>query len=130
MVIDCVSDFIGFALCTGIEPPNDALKLRELTHHFRSEVALGKFGGAVGLCDMCLKHAEIKPLLGEPAGNCADALDLVPVAAEAGFVGNALELREIVGEPTFLIRFPKETGVREAGAEHPLVAGADDSLGI
>src|SRR5258708_27681850 len=115
-----------FALGSRVESPDDTLKLGELSHHFGGEVALGKFGGAVGFRDMGVEHAEVEPLLGEPAGDGADALDLVTVTAEARFVGDAFELRQIVGEPTFLIRLPEKLRVREACAEDALVAGADE----
>src|SRR5258708_728568 len=74
--------------------------------------------------------AEIKPLLAEPAGDITDALDFVAIAAEAGLVGDALQLGKIVGEPTFLVRLPKEAGVGKTRAENPLVPRPDNSLGV
>jgi hypothetical protein len=77
-----------------------------------------------------LEHAEIEPLFCKPAGDGADAFDFVAIAAEAGFVGNTLELREIVGEPTLLIGLPEELGVGETCAENALVPGTDDALRV
>ena len=79
---------------------------------------------------MRLVYAQIEPLLGKPAGKVADALHLVPIAAKTGLIGNTLELRQIVGEPTFLVGLPKEPCVGKAGTEHALVPGADNALGV
>src|SRR5881392_3358356 len=84
----------------------------------------------VGLRNVSLMNAEIEPLLGEPAGNVPDALDLVTIAAQAGLVGNALELGQIVGEPTFLVGLPKEAGIGEARAKHPFVACPNNPLAV
>ena len=48
---------------------------------------------------------------------CADALDLVGVAAEARLVGDLGELGKIVGEPTFLVGRPRRTGRRRIARE-------------
>src|SRR6266481_36496 len=76
------------------------------------------------------EHAEIEPLLGEPAADGAQALDLVPIAAEARLVGHPLQLWQIVGEPTFLICLPEELCVGEARSKNAFVAGADHSLRV
>src|SRR6266852_3984640 len=76
------------------------------------------------------EHAEIEPLLGEPAGDGAHTLNLVPIASEARLVGHPLQLWQIVGEPTFLIRLPEELRVGEARSKNAFVAGADQSLRV
>src|SRR4029077_15310983 len=75
-------------------------------------------------------HAKVEPLLGQPPGDGANAFGFIAVAAEAGFVGNALKLRQIVGEPTFLVGGPEKLSVGKARAEDTLVPGADDAPGI
>src|SRR5207244_12723342 len=79
---------------------------------------------------MCLVHAEIKPLLGKPPGDTANALHLIAVAPQARLVSNPLQLREIVGEPTFLVGLPKEPGVGKARPEDALVSFTDDARRI
>ena len=130
MIVNGVGHFVRFALSAGVKAADDSLQLREFAHHFGGEVALGELGGAVSFRDVGLGHAEVEPLLGEPAGGGADALDLVAVAAQAGFVRNALKFREIVGEPTFLVRLPEELRVGKTRAEHALVPRTDQSLGV
>jgi len=51
---------------------------------------------------MGLDHAEVEPLLGEPASDGAHALDLGVVAPEAGFIGDLIELWKNVREADFL----------------------------
>src|SRR6266700_3848536 len=111
MVIDGIGDLVRLALRTRVKAADDALEFREFANHFGREIALRQLGGTVGFRDMRLVHPEVEPLLGKPARDIPDALHFVPVAAQAGFVRNALELREIVGEPTFLVGLPKEPGV-------------------
>ncbi len=79
---------------------------------------------------MRLHESAVEPLLGEPAGNRANAFDLVAITSQPGFVGDAFELRQIVGEPTFLIRLPKKLSVRQSRPQNPFVSGAHQSLGI
>jgi len=87
VIVDGVCDFVRFALSARVQTAHDTLKLGELANHFGSEVALGEFGGAVSFRDVGVEHAEVKPLLGEPAGDGADAFDLVAIAPEPRFVG-------------------------------------------
>src|SRR6266436_3098353 len=130
VVVDGVGNFHGLALGPCVEATNDSLQLGEFAHHLGGEVALGELGGAVRLGDVSLQHAKVEPLLGQPAGDGADAFDFVAVAAEAGFIGDALEFRQIVGEPTLLVGGPEELRVGKARAEDTLVSGADDAFGI
>ncbi len=130
MIVDSVGDFVRFALGARVQTADDTLKLGELANHFGGQVTLGEFSGAVGLRNVGVEHAEVEPLLGEPAGNGPDAFDLVAITAETRFVGDAFELRQIVGEPTFLIRLPEKLCVGEARAKDTFVAGADESLGV
>src|SRR6266849_1071816 len=130
VVVDGVGNFHGLALGSRVEAANDSLQLRKFADHLGGEVALGKFGGAVRFSDVGLEHAKVEPLLGRPAGDGANALDFVAVAAEARFIGNALELRQIVGEPTLLVGGPEELRVGKARAEDTLVSRADDAFGI
>src|SRR6266576_3576354 len=122
MVIDGIGDLVRLALRTRVKAADDALEFREFANHFGREIALRQLGGTVGFRDMRLVHPEVEPLLGKPARDILDALHFVPVAAQAGFVRNALELREIVGEPTFLVGLPKEPGVGKARPEDALVS--------
>ncbi len=130
MVIDSVGDFVRFTLRARVQTSDDSLQLGELANHFRGQIAFGEFGGAIGLRNVRQEHAEVKPLLGEPAGDGAHTLDLVPIAAEARLVGHPLQLWQIVGEPTFLIRLPEELRVGEARSKNAFVAGADQSLRV
>src|SRR4029077_7558054 len=84
----------------------------------------------IGLRNVSLNQAKIEPLFRQPAREGADALDLVAVTTEARFVGNAFEFREVVGEPTFLVRLPKKLRVGEACLEDPLVSGTNETLGV
>src|SRR5690242_15449884 len=79
---------------------------------------------------MGLMYSQVEPLLGQPARDVANTLHFVTVAAQARFVGNPVEFREIVGEPTFLIGFPEELGVGKAGAKDTFVSGANDAFGV
>ena len=51
MIVDRVSDVVGFPLSAGVEATYDALELSELASHFGGEIALGEFGGAIGVGD-------------------------------------------------------------------------------
>src|SRR4029077_8647083 len=79
---------------------------------------------------MGLSHAEVVPLLAKPACQRAYALNLVAVTAEAGVVGDSLELGQIVGEPTFLVGLPKKLRISEASLKHSFMTCAYQSLGI
>src|SRR6202011_1557762 len=82
MIVDGVGDFVGFALGARVQAADDALKLSELANHFRGKVAFGEFSGPVGLRNVRLVHAQVEPLLGEPARDGADAFDLVAITAQ------------------------------------------------
>ena len=77
-----------------------------------------------------MEHAQVEPLLGEPASEAADAFDFVAITAEPRFVGDPFQLGQIVGQPTFLIRLPEKLGVGEARTKDALVAGADQPFGV
>ena len=113
VIVNSVGDFIGFALGTSVQTADDSLKLGEL-----------------GFRDMRVEHAQVEPLLGEPASEAADAFDFVAIAAEPRFVGDPFQLGQIVGQPTFLIRLPEKLGVGEARTKDALVAGADQPFGV
>ncbi len=130
MIVNRIGYHFRFALRAGVETANDALQLGEFANHFRGEIALGKFRGAVRIGDVRLHHAEVVPLLGEPAGNGAHAFDLGVVAAEARFVGDLVELGKDVRQPNFLIGLPEEARIGKARAQDAFVPGADQSLGI
>ncbi len=130
MIVDSVGDIVRFTLCACVKPAYDSLQLGELADHFGGKVALSQFRSAVGIGDMRLHHAEIEPLLHQPARDGADALDLVAIAAEAGFVSDLFELGEIVGEPTFLVGGPEELRVGEPRAQHAFMPGTHQAFGI
>ena len=79
---------------------------------------------------MGLRDAAIEPPLREPTGYGANALDLVQVAAQTGFVGDLIEFVQIVGQPTFLVCVPEKLRVRKTRAEDALVPRANDAAGI
>ena len=130
MIVDGVGDIGGFALRAGVEAADDALQFGEFADHFGGEIAFGEFGGAIGVGDVGFCGVQAGPMLDEPAGDVANALDFVGVAAEAGLVGDLGELGQIVGEPTFLIGCPEKLCVGEAGAENAFVTGGDEALGV
>ena len=130
MIVDSVSDFVGFALGACVQPPNNALKLGELPHHFGRQITLGEFRSPIGLRDVSKDHTQIEPVLREPPANGADTFHLVAVTAEPRFVCNAFQFRQIVGEPTFLVCLPKELRVGKSRAKNTLVSGTDQALGI
>ena len=94
-------NFFGFALGVGVEATDDSLELGELFDHVGDEVAFGEFGGAVGASDVCMRNSAGEPLLREPPRDGAHAFDFIAVTSEARFVGNGVELRQVVGEPIF-----------------------------
>ena len=130
MIVDRVGYHFRFALRAGVETANDALQFGEFANHFRGEIALGKFRGAVRIGHVRLHHAEVVPLLGEPAGNGAHAFDLGVIAAEARFVGDFVELGKDVRQPNFLVGLPEEARIGKARAQDAFVPGADQSLRI
>ena len=130
MVIDGIGNFVRLALRPRIKPADNALELRKLANHLCGEIALGKFRRAVRFSHMRLVHAEIEPLLRQPARDIAHTFHFIAIAAQAGFVGNALQLGKIVGEPTFLVGLPEEARVGEPGSQDPLVPCADKALGV
>src|ERR1700737_1958667 len=75
-------------------------------------------------------NSGVEPLLGDPARHRAHAFYLVGVTAETRFVGDRSQLREVVGETTFLIRLPEKAGVGESRVQNALVPRTDQSLGI
>ena len=102
----------------------------KFANHFRSEVAFGEFRGAIRFCHMSLYHAEIEPLLGKPARDGAYALNLVAITSEPRLVRDALEFRQIVGEPTFLIGLPEKLCVGKPRPQYSFMPGAHQPLGI
>src|SRR5438105_7061857 len=111
MIIDRIGNLIRLTLSARIQTADDPLEFRELAIHFRGEITLRQLGRAVRLGDAGLMHAQVKPLFREPASAIPDAFHLVPVAAKAGLVGDALQFGKIVGEPTFLVGLPEEAGI-------------------
>ena len=130
MIVDRVGNHFRFALRAGIETANDALQFGEFANHFRGEIALGKFRGAIRIGHVRLHHAEVVPLLGEPAGDGAHAFDLGVVAAKARFVGDLVELGKDVRQAHLLVGLPEEARIGEARAQDAFVPGTDQSLGI
>src|SRR5260370_31566487 len=68
------------------------------------------------------ENAAVEPLLRQPARDGANTLDFVAVATQTRLITYAFEFRQIVGEPTFLIRLPEELCVCKTRAQHPLMA--------
>jgi len=81
VVVNRIGNFVRLALRARVKPAYDALQFRELTHHFRSQIALGEFGSPVGFRYVGERHPEIEPLLRQPACDGADAFDFVSVTA-------------------------------------------------
>ena len=61
----------------------------------------------------------------QPARQLLDALDLLEVGAELLLVDDAAEARDAAAQRDLEVLLPEEARVGEAGAQHPLVAGAD-----
>src|SRR5437879_6300330 len=89
--------------------------------HVTYESRLGSYGDKV---------ERMRKLAGWLATQLAHALDLIAVATETRLVSDVRQLRQIVGEPTFLIRLPKKTRVSKASAQHPLMPGSDQTFRI
>src|SRR5215813_1406799 len=66
VIVDCVGHFLRFTLGPCVKAAHHALQLCELPYHFSCKVTFGKFGSAVGFCDMCLHQPEVEPLLHKP----------------------------------------------------------------
>src|SRR5690242_8458408 len=79
---------------------------------------------------MRLQYAAAKPLFGKPSRNRTHAFHFVAIASQSGFIRDAFEFRQVVGEPTFLIRPPEKLSVRQARSEDPLMARSHQSFGI
>ena len=130
VIVDSISDIVRLALRARVKPADDSLQLGEFPNHLGGKITLGKFRRAIRFCHMGLHQAAVEPLLGKPAGNGADAFHFVAVTPQPRFVHDAFEFRQIVGQPTFLIRLPEKLRVRQTGAQHSLVAGTHQPLGI
>src|SRR5690348_10912739 len=117
MVVDGPSDILILALNSGIKSAHDPLQLGELADHFSRQITLAKLSSAVCGSNVRAANSRVKPVTGDLAGKVANAFGLIAIAAEARFEGDVLEFIRIVGEPTLLIRLPKELGVREASAQ-------------
>ena len=63
VIVNRIGDVIRFALCARVESADDSLQLRKLAHHLGSQIALGKFRGAIRFRHMRLQHPAIEPLL-------------------------------------------------------------------
>ena len=127
LIVNGPGNFFRFSLRFCVEAADDSLQFRKFADHVGDQVALGKFGGAIGCADAGMRNPAGEPLFGEPASQLAHALDFFAVAAELGLIGHGAEFRKIVGEPTFLIRLPEEPGIREPRPQHPLVPRANQA---
>ena len=130
MIVDGPGDFFRLALRARVETADDSLQFGKFAHHLRDQVALGEFRGAVGTRHVRLRDAAAEPLLGKPARERAHALDFIAIASEARFVGDRCELRQIVAQLDFLIGLPEELRIGKTRAQHALVPGAHQALGI
>ena len=130
MIVNRIGDVIRFALRARIKSADDSLQLGKFANHLRSQVALGKFRRAIGIRHVRLHQAAVEPLLGKPARNRAHAFHFVAVTSQPRFVRDAFEFRQIVGEPTFLIRLPKKLRIRQPRPQHSFVPGAHQPLRI
>ena len=69
-------------------------------------------------------------MLRKPASNRAHALHFVEVTSEPALVGNVRKLRQVVGEPTLLIRFPEKLRVGKACTQHTLMSRPHQPLRV
>ena len=129
MIVNRIGNVIRLALRSRVESADDSLQFGEFADHLRSEVALREFRGAVGFGDMRLHESAVEPLLSEPAGNRARRVRPYRGNSQPGFVRDAFKLLAIVGEPTSLIRLPKELSVCQSRPQDRSCP-AHQSLGI
>ena len=127
MVVNCQSNVFRFFLRFSIEATDDTLQFREFSDHLGDQVAFTEFGRAVSGADTGMGNPAREPLFREPAGQFANSIDLFAVAPKLFLVGYRCKFRKIVGQPTFLIRLPEESRIREACTQHTLVPRADQS---
>ncbi len=121
VVGDGVGDVVAKVFGFGEIATNDALHFREFADRSGDEVGLGKPRGQFGVFDV---RAD---LFGDFAGEAFDALHAVSLGAEFGVEDDVVELGQARFERDRLVVVPEEFGVRQARAQHALVAG-DDGL--
>ena len=85
MVVDGPGDVFGFALRACVKASDDSLQLGELANHFRNEIALREFGGAVGAGNIRVRDTRAEPLLGQPARNGTHSFDFVGDSCRGAF---------------------------------------------
>ena len=110
--------------CFAYSPPISPGKLSEFFDKVRGEVGLREARGFVESGSV-YSRADAG---GERAGNSAYALGLGGIRAQVLLEGDFFEQNESLGEWCALVELPEEAGIVEAGAEHALVAVADEGL--
>ena len=130
VVVNRPGNLVRLALRARVEPTNNSLQLGKLLHHLRDEIALRKFRRAIRSRHIATRNSGTEPLLRKPASDRAHALHFVEITSEPALVGNVRELRQVVGEPTLLIRLPEKLRVRKARTQHSLVSRPHQPLRV
>src|SRR5271165_5000851 len=100
---------------------HEPLQLRELADHFGQQVSLGELRRALGLVDV---GTDQRRDLGSQPFDTRDAFGL---RAKLFVEHDGLELRQTILQTRLQVGLVEELRVRQAGADHALVA-ADDGL--
>ncbi len=108
------------ALVERVIAPHDALQLGELADHAGHEVGLGEEGGTARAA-----HLAAGDVGRELGGERLEARHLVAHAAEPGMEDEGRKLGHALLELDLAVLVPEELGVRQARAQHPLVARGD-----
>ena len=112
-----------------VEPADDALQLGELLHQLGRQIGLAQVRGLED--DAGTNRAACAANgFADQTAQLLHATGLVVVAAEVLLEGHRLQHRHAIAQRDLLIGLPEKARIVEAGAQHALVAVANEAVGI
>ena len=118
-------ELLGF----GVQTADDALQFGKLFHQLGGEVGLGKQRRFEDDARPD-RRASTAKRLGNQAAQLLHPHRLVEVAAQNFLEGHRLQHVHALAQRNPLVGFPEEARIVETGAQHALVAVANQSIGI
>ncbi len=113
-----------------VQAADDALQLGELLHQLGRQVGLCTAAPALKTMPGRTVPPALRMVFADQAAQPLHAQRLVEVAAQIFLEGHRLQHLHAIAQRNLLVGFPEEAGVVEAGAQHALVAVADEPVGI